>query len=180
MKTPTPEELDRIISELDIKTGIGDPSGKYFGQELTSEEERRIDSKGEPIVEGKSWSDAGTGMYLSISVSSGAPKVTGGTLGGSQLPVSKRMTNLPLVLTCVTTLGKPVMDRKCAGAALEVPSDLGSDGLKRKYVVEWIRDTSAEALALFGVDMSKDKDAYKEMGLSIAMAAESAIVGARL
>jgi len=180
MKTPTPEELDSIISKLDIKTGVGDPSGKYFGQDLTAEAEKRIDSKGDPIVEGLAWSDSGTGIYLSISVSEGKPKVLGGIKGGNQMSVSKSLTNRPLVLTCVATEGKPVLDRKYAGAALEVPSDLGQDSIKRKYVVEWIKDTSAESLAMFGVDVSTNKSAFTEMGLSVAMAAESALEGAGL
>tara|TARA_R110000751_G_scaffold159462_1_gene265192 strand:- start:95 stop:640 length:546 start_codon:yes stop_codon:yes gene_type:complete len=179
-KIPTPEELDRIISELDIKTGVGDPSGKYYGQELTAEAEKRIDSKGEPIVEGLPWSEAGTGIYLSISVSDGKPTVLGGIRGGDQMAVSKRLTNRALVLTCVATTGKPYLDRKSAGAALEIPSDLGSDSIKRKYVVEWIKDTSAESLAMFGVDVSKKQGAFNEMGLSVAMAAQSALEGAGL
>ena len=174
-------KIDEIIAKLDIKTGVGDPSSPYFGKLLTAEEEAKIDPSGAPIVEGETWGSSGTGLYLTIAVAHrggfGSSTVT---LGGSAFPVSLALSPQGLHLACITTSGKPAFNLPVAGASLELPADLGRDSLKRKYVVEWIRDTAAEALALNGVDLSKNKAAYQHLGLTVAMAAENAIRGTGL
>jgi hypothetical protein len=177
----TEEEIYEVIKNLNIKTGIGDPSSEVFGQTLTEEEEKKVDSKGCPIVDGLPWSDAGTGLYLTIAVSpQAALKANKKIIGGTTFPVSLALSSLGLHMTVVTTEGRPTFSQGMAGAALEVPSDLGRDSIKRKYVVEWIRDTAAEALALNGVDLGGNKAAYQHLGLTVAMSAEQALVATGL
>lgn len=177
----TEEEIEEIIGALDIKTGVGDPSSPFYGQLLSQEDENRLDPAGSPVVEGDTWGESSTGLYLTIAVTKGG---FGGssraTLGGAYTPVSLRLSSQPLTIACISTMGKPSFPVRSAGASLELPGDLARDKHKRQYVVEWIKDTAAEALALYGVDLSKDKDAYQALGLTVALMAEDAIRGTGL
>ena len=48
-KRLTDDQLDEIVSKLDIKIGVGDPSSPYFGTLLSQEDEQKLDPKGEPV-----------------------------------------------------------------------------------------------------------------------------------
>ena len=175
-------KIDEVLKNLEIKTGIGDPSSPHFGSVLTHDEERRIDDKGNPIVEGLPWGDSSTGLYLTLAVVATQQHLMSNrvTLGGSTFPVSLALSPLGLQMSVITTQGIPTFSLPTSGASLEIPSDLGQDSIKRKYVVEWLRDTAAESLALAGVDLSKNKAAYQHLGLTVAMAAENAILATGL
>jgi len=64
--TYTPGSRPGIAKPLSDRVGQGDPSGKYFGQILSSDEEKRVDEKGELVVHGKTWGEAQTGLYLTL------------------------------------------------------------------------------------------------------------------
>ena len=171
------EEIDEIVSNLDIKVGVGDPSSPYFGQLLSEEDEAKLDNKGEPIVEGDRWGDCSTGMYLVVAVGANNNPFTlldRKSLGGGTFPFGR------VQITVVTTEGKPRFTQTVAGACLELPVDLGRDELKRRYVVEWLTDTAAEALAMNGVDLGGHPGLYKQLGLQVAVTAENAIQGTGL
>jgi hypothetical protein len=176
------EEIQSIVDGLEIKTGVGDPSNPYFGQLLSAEDEKRIDEKGRPIVEGKPWSGASTGLWLTVACAPtmGGAEHAGSPLGGDWLPVSLGLSTYGLKLGVHTTLGRPKFSGTVAGSCMELPSDLASDSIKRKYVVEWLKETCAEALALYGCDVTSKRSAYSDLGLSVATVAEDAILKAGL
>ena len=82
-----------------------------FQKSLIDADSKIVDAEGRPVVYEKPWSAAATGLYLSVTVSK----------------------------------GKPRLDRPYHGATLELPDDLGRDGLKMKYVAEWLVATVNEA-----------------------------------
>ena len=170
------------MKDIKIVSGVGDPSSPYWGQLLSEEDEARLDPAGQPIVDGKRWGDCSTGIYLTISVGvdNGGLLVDRKTLGAGRFTFKGSSIHPELVMDVFTTDGLPTCQSAVAGAALELPEDLASDELKRKYVVEWIRETATEAMALYGFDIAKDKGRYKELGLQVAAVAEMAIAGTLL
>ncbi len=170
------EKIEEIVSNLDIKVGMGDPSSPLFGQLLSVEDEQKLDPKGELVVNKAPWSKVSTGLYLTVAVTLLGTLKVSKTLGGRPIPVPWQLSKTPLWLYVLTSEGKTTFDGVVAGAALELPSDLGQASLNRKYVVEWIRDTATEGLAMYGADLANQPEAYKTLGLSVAIAAEEAIM----
>ena len=92
-----------------------------FRRHLSEEDEKRTDHQGRPAVLGLPWSQAGTGLWL--------------------------------MLGCVrTSHGKrPVAPHDGFWGALELPSDLATDALKKKYVTEWICNEVDKAIGQTGL-----------------------------
>ena len=171
------DQIDEIVRSLEVKVGMGDPTSPYFGQLLSEEEEKILDAKGERVVSGLPWSEARTGLWLTVAVCPERFAVDASSLlGGEPIPVVSHLTGKPFYLYVTSSEGKPVFTKPVAGASLELPVDLGRDELKRKYVVEWLRDTSAESLALMGISYDGKPKEYAALGLWVASAAEAAIV----
>jgi len=170
------EEIDEVVSKLEITTGVGDPSSPYFKQLLTEDDEARLDTKGNPVVEKSRWGDCGTGLYLVVAANVGdhPAALDRKSLGGGSFKYAH------VNITVVTTKGKPTMNAVFSGACLELPVDLGEDELKRRYVVEWLVDTASEAMAMWGVNISGNPGLYEQLGLRIASTAEHAIQGTGL
>ena len=130
--------------EIDVKWGH--PNDPNRGQLLTEDDEKRMDAEGRPIVDGLSWSEAATGLYLFVGVADG-PLTFGARVSGAS---AERIPGTSKWMSVGVLNGKASADKHWAGASLEIPSDLGRDHLKQKYVAEWVADTAAEALALTG------------------------------
>lgn len=167
------------MSELpvEIQAGVGDPSSPLYGQLLSEEDEKRLDEKGEEVVDGLPWSECKTGVYLSVLVSPNLPYADRRTLGGGVCAVpSKIKGDLkgPLNIALFTTLGKPAFNCPFFGASLELPSDLAKDGLKKKYVIEWLVHTVSESLGGFAIELNDPLNA-ETVGLWVSQAAEDAI-----
>ena len=135
--TYTPGARPGVARPLGDNAGVGDPSSKYFGEMLSAEEEKRIDEKGELVVHGKAWGEAATGLYLTLF----APKVPRDfkVPYGEVLPLNDRT-----LLWMDAGLGRPRAPAEGYGISLELPSDLGRDPLKARYVSEWIIETVKE------------------------------------
>jgi len=142
--TPTfhPGARDGIARPLSDRVGQGDPTGKYYGQVLTEEEEKRVDEKGERVVYGLPWSRAKTGLYLSLFAPKDPREFT------SPYGSTVRLTDKVLLWIDVG-VGRVRCPVEGAGLCLELPSDLGQDPLKARYVTEWIIETVKEILGGF-------------------------------
>ncbi len=86
-----------------------DFTDEHFRRHMTPEDEKRTDHQGRPAVLGLPWSQAGTGLFLMIGCVQRRP----GTKG-VEIPMDGFW------------------------GALELPVDLATDALKKKYVTEWI------------------------------------------
>jgi len=187
--------LSHVADEFEIEApdgskhkgyvGLGDPRNPYSGQLLTEDEEKRIDSQGNPVVNGLSWTAASTGLFLSVLAAPMQVLLDRKIFGGSTTRVPLQLTKgAQLGLFVGTTLGRPVVGVECFGACLELPVDLGRDELKRKYITEWIAHTAIEALSSFGIGFDlTHKDLgqyYQNLAMSLAAAAEDSIVASGL
>lgn len=152
----------------------GHPLDPNRGSVLSADDEKRIDDKGRPIALGLLWSKATTGLYLIVAVTKGDPKIDRKLIGGAQTVVRKAAR-----LTVGVTFGRPRLSSEFWGAALELPSDLGRDRVKQKYVAEWLRDTTLEALEGAGHPVS-GKGAINQLGLWVANTSNDAINAAGL
>ena len=123
--------------------GHGHPLDPNRGVLMSEDDEKRIDEEGRPIVGGLLWSKAASGAYIFVAVSEEA-LVSNKTLIGATT-ITKMIAPLRLSIGC--TIGKPTFTVPQVGACLEIPTDLGQDGIKRDYVAQWLAHTSAEALA---------------------------------
>lgn len=140
----TPGSRDAVKkAPLPGHVGVGDPSGKYFGQVLTAEEEKRVDEKGRPVVQGMTWGAASTGLYLTLFAPKNPREFT--SPYGSTVKLTDRC-----VLWMDVGLGRVKTPVEGVGLCLELPADLGSDKLKAQYVSEWAVATVKEILAGFG------------------------------
>lgn len=167
------------MSELTVEpvAGVGDPSSPLYGQVLSSEDEKRIDDKGCPVISGLPWSEAGTGVYISVLAAKCLPSADRKTLGGGTCSVPSSVKGAykgPLNLAVFTTLGRPSFNHGYVGACLELPSDLAKDELKKQYLIEWLVHTVSESLGLYGADLSEPADVQR-VGLWVSQAAQAAI-----
>ena len=173
MKSGIAEDLDPSI-----KTGVGNPLSPYNNELLSAEDEKRIDDKGNLITQGQLWSEAGTGIYLSVLIHNRA-KVHAATPMVAQVDLD--ITNAVVStnpgrhwsMSLMTGVGKPRFMHDTFGASLELPMDLAEDATKRQYVTEWITNTALEAVS--GCDLYMRKDSAKQLGLGVADAAQIVI-----
>ena len=154
-----------------IKVGLGDPSKPS----LTAEEEKRVDADHQPVVTGLAWSDAGTGLYLTVFSSRGSLLTARNLICGQSLYLDGQ-----LALTVGTSLGRPTFGVAGYGASLELPVDLGLDELKQRYVMDWLIDTAQEALVAQGFQGLADPQKTQELGTWLFVTANDAINSARL
>lgn len=159
---------------MDGKTGYGDPGSKFFGQVLSTDEEKRLGQDDEMIAEGLLWSEAGTGMYLTIGVSDSHKMAWD---RACICAVTEHLGNKALWV--MTTAGKPtVKEGGFWGASLELPVDLGADALKQQYVTEWITETmqeSWEQASLMVISGDANAPKREKLFMWVATAVERAI-----
>ncbi len=163
--------------------GVGDPRNPHSN--LTASDEKRLDPQGDPVVEGLPWSEAGTGLYLLVALS---PTPTWPTAGNNYNGCSHGLSRLPGAgearLLVGTSLGKPAFATPVIGACLELPVDLGTDSVKRRYVAEWIAHTAVEALQKSGLGFDLNHKElgglYKKLAMDISVSANDAINAAGL
>lgn len=161
--------------------GVGDPDDPYRDQLLSVEDERRLDSKGRSVVQGKLWSEAPTGLWLTVALG-------GGPLASLQMPVGGTSLSVPAGIVSgadyrlfVGTFRdtKPTFGVPTVGACLELPDDLGRDEIKRKYVTEWLAHTTVECFQKMGIEWNMNHETlgaeYVRMATMVCMAAEDAI-----
>jgi len=159
---------------VDPKAVIGHPNDPNRGQLLSADDEKRVDDKGRPVVDGLLWSNARTGLYLFVGGSSGPLMADRPIYGARGLHLKNTK------LSVGVTRGRPVFNTDCWGACLELPSDLARDGLKRQYVAEWIGHTAAEALGELQVELAGHAESIEKVAVWLCQSAEEAITQARL
>lgn len=123
-----------------------DPRSKINGEDA-----KIVDEKGLAVVEGKPWSEVPTGIYLALV-----------HLDDPEWMADRRLLALRHIgerTKLVITHGKVKFNTGFYGAAIELPSDLSSDALKRKYLGEWLGSTWAEIV------MSRDLDVDASMAM---------------
>lgn len=125
----------------DFKTGVGDPGSKHYGEVLSEAEEKQIDSKGERVVDGAPWSTVPTGLWLCVL---GCKPVGPAPLGLLSTGHTRSLLVGDTLLAISVTPGRPTWNRAGHGVCLELPADLGRDGLKQTYVTEWLVETARE------------------------------------
>jgi hypothetical protein len=133
--------LESQGTEMDpsIRTGVGDPTSRYYGELLSEEEEKRIDADDRVIVDKNLWSEGRTDVWLSIYGTRTEREV------GCDRPYSGQSLWLGnTMLTVAVTDGKPRWNQEGFGLALELPADLGSDDSKRDYLTQWVVETTKE------------------------------------
>ena len=133
------EEEKEKPMDPNIRTGVGNPASRDYGELLSEEDEKRIDAEDRVVVEKKLWSEAGTGLYLSLygtrqHVSVGCDR----SYKGQSLWLGNTM------LTVAVTQGKPRWTKEGYGLSLELPSDLGLDDSKKDYLTQWVIETTKE------------------------------------
>lgn len=129
--------------------GHGHPMDPNRDKLLSADDEKRIDEEGRPVAIGELWSNAKTGAYINIAVTYGTPTLASDKTMLGYAATGKNLDDRFIHVFC--TVGKPKIFQKFVGAALELPSDLGRDAVKQKYVTEWVAATAAEALVKAGV-----------------------------
>jgi hypothetical protein len=127
----TKEEILKDLEENPPEVKIGHPLGDLSGNSL--DDDKRMDEKGNVVVDGQLWSQSHTGLWLSLL----------GTRGGlapiGVISIAEEMTTVGgLNVALVTTFGKPQWTTETIGQAIEIPSDLGQDPSKREYMTAWI------------------------------------------
>ncbi len=149
----------------------GHPLDPNRGVLMTEDDEKRIDDQGRPIVDGLLWSKAASGAYIFVVVSK-ETLTSNKTLIGATL-IEKQLDGRKLSIGC--TIGKPTFGVTHYGACLEIPTDLGRDGIKRDYVAQWLAHTAAEALDKGGVFLGNDPILITLMAKAVADAGDRAI-----
>ena len=126
---PPPPPAARIAApavhtprEVDNTGDYVDTNDPDFRKDMSPEDEKRTGHDGRPAVLGKPWSLAGTGLWLCI--------------GCVQPPVGE---------------GRPKVPMDGFWNALELPSDLASDPLKKAYLTQWIVDEVDKACGQAGL-----------------------------
>jgi hypothetical protein len=160
--------------DREIKTGVGNPLDPYNDELLSVEDEKRLDDKGRLVVHGKPWSSASTGLFLwsALWVGDEITQLVPGGKGQSDIDLSglyKRKWTLSIGLS----QGRPRFNLPCVGASIEVPSDIGDDSLKQKYLGEWLVATVLESLE--NRDLPVSKDIMDELALKVSFSADRAI-----
>jgi len=140
------EELDP-----DITSGVGDPTSPIYRKLLTAEEEKLVDDKGNLVARLKPWSEVGTGLYLTVALHIKSRAVTQFPTGAPKAQVDMDLSNTlnqtgRWTMSFLVTEGKPRFTHATVGLAIELPDDLGTDDIKRQYLVEWIANTARESL----------------------------------
>jgi hypothetical protein len=158
----------------DMKVGIGHPDDPYKDQLLTVEEEQSIDDKGRRVVNGLVWSKAKTGLYLVICLSHGDIKSKNKVIGRTNINLGVS----DYILGVMTSYGKPSFNKPHVGACLELPSDLGKDELKKKYITEWITNTTEECFGISKINVKKESTYHT--AIAVVDATEKAIVASGL
>jgi hypothetical protein len=158
---------------MDIKpiVGQGHPLDPDRSKILSEDDEKRIDEKGNPIVEGKLWSKASTGLYLVIALHTVPLSADRLFKGHSEIDTGIHKFKL----TMGVTEGKPTFLHDTVGACLELPDDLGTDAIKRQYVIEWIVDTVMEAFADRNIILKKEEVFTMNLVECVAHASDIAI-----
>ena len=132
---------------------------------------QRVDDTGRPVVHGKPWSECGTGIWMTVGITkSGGLAKPEGTVGSS-FPIQGS-----LWLNILGSRGRLILDQPFWGTAIEIPSDLGDDELKQKYLTDWFIETVREAVLLSGGNPFTLASSRQEM----VDAVEDAILGMNL
>lgn len=165
------------MEDLKPIVGQGHPLDPNRGKLLSVDDEKRIDEKGRPVVDGKLWGDSATGMYLIVmmhdSIFMTEKPVVGRTeiaLGGAFLAGSCKLS------IAVHKHGKPTFLHEIVGACLELPDDLANDKQKRQYVIEWMVSTVLECFEVRKIRLpSPDSSTMKDLMLAVSAAGQKAI-----
>ena len=178
------DDAGKLVGVADV--GVGDPNNPYRGQLLSVDDERRLDEKGRPVVTGLPWSEAKTGLWFTIAAGAGNLSALTPAYSGTSMSVPQRVVSgadCRIFVGCFRDQ-KPRFGQPVHGAAIELPSDLGQDEIKRKYLTEWIAHTTIEALAGLGIAFRMDDPdlgvEFVKMATMVTMAAEAAIKDAGL
>lgn len=161
----------------DIKpiVGQGHPLDPNRGTLLSEDDEKRIDDKGRPIVDGKLWGDAATGMYLGVMIHEAMFATDLPVVGRTEVSLGSNFVGAGSSKLSIfaSKTGKPTFLHEYVGACLELPDDLGQDATKRQYVVEWLTETVKECFGVRKIDIPKDK--VEDLAYAVAMSSEKAI-----
>tara|TARA_R110000803_G_scaffold149677_6_gene215125 strand:- start:292 stop:879 length:588 start_codon:yes stop_codon:yes gene_type:complete len=169
----------KLVGIADV--GVGDPTNPYHGQLLSVDDEKRLDSRGAEVVKGLPWSQANTGLWFTIASGAGEIKSDIPPHCGTSMSIPQRVVSGADARLFVGIFRdyKPKFSTPVYGAAIELPSDLGGDEIKRKYITEWIAHTTVEAVSGLGVtfDMNDPKLGHEfvKMATMVTWAAEDAI-----
>ena len=150
----------------------GHPLDPNRGVLMSEDDEKRMDEQGRPIVDGLLWSKAASGAYMFVTASREFIGSNSHTLIGASC-IEKGLGGIKLTIGC--TIGAPSFSVHTAGACLEIPTDLGRDDIKQSYIAQWLAHTSAEALALMGVNLGGDPILAARCAQDVAVAGNRAI-----
>ena len=156
--------------------GQGHPLDPDRKKILSPDDEKRIDEKGVPVVDGKLWSKSGTDLYIVVGLSNGPLVADRDIIGTAEISLDK----FGYLLTLGVTRGKPTFSIDVIGACLELPDDLGADAKKRGYVTEWLVNTVIESLENRDILLSKDDTFTINLMECVAHGADIAITAAKL
>lgn len=166
-----------MAEDLKPIVGEGYPLDPDRKKVLSADDEKRVDEKGRPIVDGKLWSEAASGAYLVIILSSGAVAISADKqfVGVTEIDLGPafKAPNFKLSMM-VSKQGKPSFHHPVVGACLELPDDLGRDKTKQQYIIEWIVHTVMECFEDRGIAIPQGtpKD---ELMFAVAQASDKAI-----
>lgn len=174
---------DTTTAEIKPIVGEGHPLDPNRGKLLSHDDERRIDEKGRPVVDGKLWGDAHTDMWLVVNMHVAPYYPDRLVVGRTEIALGEAFggagsTKLSIA---VSKKGKPVFMHEIVGGCLELPDDLGSDAAKRQYVIEWLLGTVFECFEVRQIALpDKKSQTMQDFGMALAAAAQKAIEGSGL
>ncbi len=145
---------------------------------LSENDEKSLDDKGNPIIEGKLWSQAPTGMYLGICMHQDMFQTIKPVVGRTEISLghSFRGAGSTKLSMFVSKTGKPTFLHEMVGACIELPEDLANDSIKRQYLTEWIVETVVECFQVRKIGTPpKNSNHMMDFMLAIAEGSEKAI-----
>lgn len=167
--------MSKLEEDLDprYKTGVGNPLSPYNDVLLSAEDEKRMDDKGNLVVEGLPWSQVPTNRYLWVALWWGSELTQLVPGGKGQTDTRLGWWSGRYNLSMGISVGPPRFNKATIGACIEVPADLADDPLKKQYMVEWLVATVQEALEARKLGVPADKQG--DLGVVVATMAERAI-----
>jgi hypothetical protein len=127
------------------KAGMGHPDPNHPTNRYKGADALLYDYEGRPITSKGRWGDKGTNLWMFLTVSEQSPGLRAPADGLKDPKVCRKsMGGVWFTLGC--SEGRPAFMTTVFGLALELPSDLATDDLKKAYCIDWLKDTALECL----------------------------------
>lgn len=135
------------------KAHLGHPDPNHPTNKYKGEDAFLFDDKGRPVTSKGRWGGKGTDLWIFLLVSEDQVDLHGPADGLKPPEVCTSRIGR-VWFTVGVSEGRPTFKTKVHGQALELPSDLARDDLKKQYLIDWLKDTAVENLTAAVRDMN--------------------------